>query len=218
MNRYGFYFFLFAVVLIQWSCQPEKSATGSGETSSRGVPLKAILISDSGLSRPVVVPVDENKLIKVPAGNPDIIRANQNIQHAGFPDTIHPYQWLTTIPGKNGYFSPDRKILKAKTITAGPSRIIKAKAMLSKDRNPGNFRILNKLQGLLSQNISCMFEDRAGNLWIGSDQGICRFDGQQFFHYTENEGLTGNTVNCMLEDKKGTIWIGTNEVLRYSFY
>jgi ligand-binding sensor domain-containing protein/serine phosphatase RsbU (regulator of sigma subunit) len=211
VNRYGFYFFLSAVVLIQWSCQPEKNTTESGEASNSGVPLKAILISDSGLSRPVVVPVDENKLIKVPAGNPDIIRANQNIQLAGFPDTIHPYHWVTTIPGKNGYFSPDRKILKAKTITSGPSRVIKAKAMLSKDRNPGNFRILNKLQGLLSQNISCMFEDRAGNLWIGSDQGICRFDGQQFFHYTENEGLSGNTVNCMLEDKKGAIWIGTNE-------
>lgn len=61
---------------------------------------------------------------------------------------------------------------------------------------------MNKLQGLLNNNINCLLEDGDGNMWIGTDQGLCRYDGQQFFHYTTREGLSNNNVSCLLEDDR----------------
>jgi ligand-binding sensor domain-containing protein len=55
-----------------------------------------------------------------------------------------------------------------------------------------------------------VLEDKAGNLWFGTDGlGVCRYDGKSFTIFTEADGLANNNVGCILEDKKGNIWFGT---------
>jgi signal transduction histidine kinase/DNA-binding response OmpR family regulator len=62
--------------------------------------------------------------------------------------------------------------------------------------------------------ITSIFEDKTGNLWIGTrDGGVNKFDGQSFTYYTEKEGLSNNSVSSIIEDKKENIWIGTNKGL-----
>ncbi len=68
-----------------------------------------------------------------------------------------------------------------------------------------------------SDNIHCSLQDRLGNLWFGTTgQGVYRYDGKLFYHYTVKEGLSSNSVWSILEDKVGNIWFGTGDgICRY---
>jgi signal transduction histidine kinase len=53
-------------------------------------------------------------------------------------------------------------------------------------------------------------EDVHGNLWFGTfGGGVCKYDGETFMHYTENEGLSNDYVRSILEDRHGNLWFGT---------
>ncbi len=53
---------------------------------------------------------------------------------------------------------------------------------------------------------------RSGYLWIGTQEGLVRFDGVRFrtFTHLDTPGLPGNEINALLEDERGTLWIGTS--------
>jgi signal transduction histidine kinase/CheY-like chemotaxis protein len=54
--------------------------------------------------------------------------------------------------------------------------------------------------------------DRRGWIWVGQDQGIRVFDGQNWRSYTTENGLIWNDTdyNAFLEDADGSVWIGTS--------
>ena len=60
-----------------------------------------------------------------------------------------------------------------------------------------------------------MLQDRSGNIWFGTDEGLYRFDGKTFTRLLDdpailNTGkLTLKSVQCMLEDQKGNFWFGS---------
>ena len=56
--------------------------------------------------------------------------------------------------------------------------------------------------------------DKAQNLWFGtSNEGVYRYDGKSFVHFTEQDGLSSNYVNCIVADRDGSIWVGTKNGL-----
>lgn len=66
--------------------------------------------------------------------------------------------------------------------------------------------------------INLVFEDKAGNLWFGTelgsgelneDGGLWRYDGKTFIRFTRKDGLCHNGVYSIVEDIKGNLWIGT---------
>lgn len=71
----------------------------------------------------------------------------------------------------------------------------------------------------LIEKITCFYEAKDGNLWLGSNgYGIYqrKIDAQrkeQFISYTTTQGLANNSVRGLLEDNNGNIWIGTNNGL-----
>ncbi len=53
-------------------------------------------------------------------------------------------------------------------------------------------------------------QDRRGFLWIGTGDGLYRYDGTVFIRYTTAEGMAENFVASLLEDQSGRLWIGHN--------
>lgn len=91
---------------------------------------------------------------------------------------------------------------------AGFPQINVAKAPLSKDYNPFNFTIFTLREGLVESQIHNVFQDRKGNLWMGSFNGISKYNGHTFENYSQKEGLVDNFFQCGLEDRHGNIWLG----------
>lgn len=61
-------------------------------------------------------------------------------------------------------------------------------------------------------NVHCSLQDKAGNLWFGTTaDGIYKYDGKLFTHFTTANGLNSNTIWCILKDKSDKIWIGTSD-------
>ena len=61
--------------------------------------------------------------------------------------------------------------------------------------------------------LEVLLEDSAKNLWIGTEDGLNRFDGYNFAIYRYNpddpHSLRDDFVESIYEDRSGTIWIGT---------
>jgi ligand-binding sensor domain-containing protein len=54
------------------------------------------------------------------------------------------------------------------------------------------------------------FEDRAGNLWFGTNgQGVARWDGRTLRYFSIPEGLIDNVVTGIAEDGADNLWFGT---------
>ncbi len=61
----------------------------------------------------------------------------------------------------------------------------------------------------LGGQIFALFEDRAGQLWAGTQNGLASFDGQKWKLFTTRDGLSENTVHAIAQDAGGNLWIGT---------
>ncbi len=67
--------------------------------------------------------------------------------------------------------------------------------------------------GLSHNQVRCIFEDSRGILWIGTPNGLNRFDGESFKLFTkEKHGLSTNLVESIVEDKDGMLWLKVDAV------
>jgi len=64
--------------------------------------------------------------------------------------------------------------------------------------------------GLLQSEITCLFQDKLGFLWIGTKNGLNRFDGYNFFGYpvdlTDSLALPGTYIIKLFEDAQNNLW------------
>jgi signal transduction histidine kinase/ligand-binding sensor domain-containing protein/CheY-like chemotaxis protein len=83
------------------------------------------------------------------------------------------------------------------------------------------FATLTTKDGLTQNSITALLQDRHGFMWIGTSDGLNRFDGYQFVTFKHNPAdpntLSSNQIMDLLEDQAGNIWIATAEggVSRY---
>ncbi|MDP1675293.1 MAG: two-component regulator propeller domain-containing protein [Bacteroidota bacterium] len=79
--------------------------------------------------------------------------------------------------------------------------------------SPLQFEHISIESGLSQSSARCLLQDRYGFLWIGSQDGLNRYDGYEFKVYKydalDSNSLTGNFISCLLEDREGLLWIGT---------
>ena len=73
--------------------------------------------------------------------------------------------------------------------------------------------------GTMSNVINCFLKDKDGYLWIGTGDGLKRFDGDEFSVLKHEKGnstsLVHSEVLSLCEDKNGRIWTGTQEGVGY---
>jgi signal transduction histidine kinase/ligand-binding sensor domain-containing protein len=68
-------------------------------------------------------------------------------------------------------------------------------------------------EGLPQMSVLSGLQDRAGYLWLGTQEGLARFDGVSFrtFKIEDTPALGSNYIAALFEDRRGRIWIGTGE-------
>jgi hypothetical protein len=90
-------------------------------------------------------------------------------------------------------------------VAAGPGTRVTAGS------GQGHWRTYGVAEGLASNRILSMFQDREGILWFGTfNEGVSRDDGETFTTFTTQEGLADNRVRSILQDREGTLWFGTD--------
>ncbi len=75
------------------------------------------------------------------------------------------------------------------------------------------FKSIAAENGLSSSDINCLLQDKLGFIWIGTDNGLNRFDGSDIKVFRNNQNsassISDNSIWALFEDRKGNIWIGT---------
>ena len=90
-----------------------------------------------------------------------------------------------------------------------------------------SFRNFTTNAGLAGNGVTCIYEDKTGNIWLGTEDGASCYDGKSFRNFKMKEGFTHNgadsihvsvydnelwrhnDVNAIIEDKTGKLWFGT---------
>lgn len=74
------------------------------------------------------------------------------------------------------------------------------------------------VHGLPQNTVQAICQTRDGYLWVGTQEGLARFDGQRFqtFLPSDTPGLLDKHIQGIVEGRDGTLWIGGNSgLIRY---
>lgn len=74
------------------------------------------------------------------------------------------------------------------------------------------FSHLNTKEGLSDNVVTCFLKDSRGRLWIGTINGLNRYDGAHFYVFkksADNHSLFNGNITALCEDKAGNIWGST---------
>lgn len=87
-------------------------------------------------------------------------------------------------------------------------------AIISAGTEANQISYLNEDQGLSYRDVLCLFQDREGSHWIGTNGGgVCQYRDRRFEMISMPEGLPDRTVWSMVEDLNGHVWLGTEKGL-----
>jgi ligand-binding sensor domain-containing protein len=60
------------------------------------------------------------------------------------------------------------------------------------------------------ENINAIAEDASGNIYLGSDNGLLKWNGSVYTYMSTSNGLPDNDITSLFLDSKKRLWIGTN--------
>lgn len=76
------------------------------------------------------------------------------------------------------------------------------------------FEHFGSREGLGAEAITALHQDRAGFIWVGTREGLFRYDGYAFRLFEHDSAdpnsLSDNAIRTIYEDPQGMLWVGTN--------
>ena len=76
--------------------------------------------------------------------------------------------------------------------------------------------LMDERSGLSHDRVNEIYQDSLGFLWIGTGDGLVKYDGysfEQFRYQPDTLSLSGNKIRCIEEGSDGVLWIGTDNGL-----
>ncbi|MES2778186.1 MAG: two-component regulator propeller domain-containing protein [Bacteroidota bacterium] len=90
-------------------------------------------------------------------------------------------------------------------------------SMAQPTQSAAKYRHFTTRDGLSNNYVSSLIQDQYGFIWIGTSNGLNRFDGYDFVQYTNRIGdtnsISSNFIKTVFLDSKGFIWVATNNGL-----
>lgn len=84
-----------------------------------------------------------------------------------------------------------------------------------------HFKVFDISTGLPNNTVKCIIQDEQGFIWLGTFNGLCRFDGVDFavFTHQQNDSLSiiNNHIEALLPVENG-MWVGTEGGLNFYSY
>jgi signal transduction histidine kinase/ligand-binding sensor domain-containing protein/ActR/RegA family two-component response regulator len=71
------------------------------------------------------------------------------------------------------------------------------------------FKLYGHEHGLSNLAVQCLIQDHIGFLWVGTQNGLFRYDGSQFQRFGLAEGLPSTRIEALHVDVRGNLWVGT---------
>lgn len=63
-------------------------------------------------------------------------------------------------------------------------------------------------EGLPQSSVYTMLQGKDGSIWVGTMNGVSKYNGLSFENFTKKNGLAENRVTASCQDNKGNIWFG----------
>ena len=73
------------------------------------------------------------------------------------------------------------------------------------------FKTYSVNDGLPHNHVRCIYQDSKGFIWIGTWEGLSKYDGYKFTNYTTANGLAHDVINDICETKDGKLYITCND-------
>lgn len=91
---------------------------------------------------------------------------------------------------------------------------VELKEVVANTRNKETFESITSKEGLSSEYVTAIFQDSRGYMWIGTSDGLNRYNGENMKEYNCNvngkNSLSSTYITALAEDEDGNIWIGTD--------
>ncbi|MEP6663116.1 MAG: two-component regulator propeller domain-containing protein, partial [Verrucomicrobiota bacterium] len=62
---------------------------------------------------------------------------------------------------------------------------------------------------MVPREISALHQDRAGQIWLGTQGGLALLETNRWKIFTTKDGLSSNLIRAIADDSEGNLWIGT---------
>jgi signal transduction histidine kinase/ligand-binding sensor domain-containing protein len=69
--------------------------------------------------------------------------------------------------------------------------------------------VFSQVDGLSGDEVTAMYEDREGSMWVATGDGLDRFRESAIVSYSTKQGLSNNRVTSVLAATDGRVWVGT---------
>lgn len=81
------------------------------------------------------------------------------------------------------------------------------KTEIQQDILPTNLQVGNTP---VSEYVVELFQDKSGDIWMGTMNGLIKLHDNKLTYFTTEDGLAGNEIPGLAQDREGNIWIGTH--------
>jgi signal transduction histidine kinase/ligand-binding sensor domain-containing protein len=172
--------------------------TYAGTAQWRDTGFVAYLDNDKSVTYPYV---ELDRLGGLWYGDGNSIRRATPQETTAYPldQRLSPAGFAAVFQDRQGAFW-----VNTKEITIGPAQ--RGLYYIKGDKT----RVYTPKDGLAASAVNCFFEDREGNLWMGTiESGLLRLRDGRFTRYTTADGLSSNRITTIYQDREGIIWVGT---------